>query len=261
MRRAKSDYAIQTVTNALRLLEAFEAGEEFGVTELARVLGLHKNNVFRLLATLEQKGYVTKSVHSDRYRLGSSCLGIGQAFARSHDLVRRARHVLEELALETGETAHLGVLREFQVVHLDGAQSDRLVMTGVRVGLRFPAHCTALGKVLVACSPDGVLESYDRLLVASGIEARTESTIVDRDKLVEHLRAVAARGWASDVDECEVGLSCVAAPVLGPDGRLAAALSVSGPSFRMDVASLETRFVPHVLAAANRLSRDLGHSG
>ncbi len=260
MRRAKSEYAIQTVTNALRLLEAFEAGEEFGVTELSRRLGLHKNNVFRLLATLEQKGYVARSPRSDRYRLGPSCLGVGQSFARSHELVQRARHVLDALAERTGESAHLGVLREFEVIHLTGVQSPRLVMTGVRVGLRLPVHCTALGKVLIACAPPGIQRAYDLQASREGaLEARTPATIVDRDKLLEHLRAVAARGWALDVDECEVGLSCVAAPVFDAEGSVLAALSVSGPTFRLEPTLLESTLSLQVLAAAARLSRDLGH--
>src|SRR5690606_28298325 len=182
MHRAKSEYAIQTVTNAPRVLDVFEADEEIGVTELARRLHLHKNNVFRLLATLEDKGWVEQSEESERYRLGAACLRLARNYARTHGLTRWGRAALEQLARETGETAHLGVLREFEVVHLDGEQSSGLLVSGVRTGLRMPCHSTALGKVLLGCGAPGTIEGYDRQIPARGLEALTRDTIVDRDK-------------------------------------------------------------------------------
>jgi len=257
MQRAKSEYAIQTVSNALRLLEAFDGEEELGVTELARRLSLHKNNVFRLLATLEEKGYVEQS-ERESYRLGNSCLQLAHSFSRTRVLTRLARPALEGLSRETGETTHLAVLRDFEVVHLDGEQSDALVVTALRVGRRRPSHCTALGKVLLACAPPSTLEEYDRRIAATGVPAYTDETIVDRDKLIEHLRDVAARGWALDIEESCRGLACAAAPVHGSEGRLVAALSVSGPAFRLDRSELEGRIAPAVVQAANAVSRQLG---
>ncbi|HPG27145.1 MAG TPA: IclR family transcriptional regulator [Myxococcota bacterium] len=155
--KPKSDYAIQTVTNALRMLEVFHTETEMGVSDLARRLGLHKNNAFRLLATLELAGYIQQTPETELYHLGPRCLELAHAFARSHTLMRQARPILEELARDCGETAHLGVLsrgdRGDEVVHLDGVQPAQLVLTGSRVGERLPAHCTALGKVLLAHAP------------------------------------------------------------------------------------------------------------
>jgi len=257
MHRAKSEYAIQTVSNALRLLEAFDGKEELGVTELAKGLSLHKNHLFRLLATLEEKGYVEQN-ENERYRLGSRCLQLAHSFSRTRALTRLARPALERLACETGETAHLGVLHGFEVVHLDGEQSQDLVVTALRTGKGLPSHCTALGKVLLACAPPGTLEAYDCEVASKGLRACTEQTIVDRDKLIEHLRHVASRGWAVDFEETAVGLSCAAAPVTGGTGWVLAALSISGPAFRLDRDELEGRIVPAVVHAANGLSRQLG---
>ena len=100
MKKPKGDYAIQTVVNAMRLLEAFRDEEELGVTELAQLLSLHKNNVFRLLATLEAQGYIEQSTTSDRYRLGVETLELGQSFLRGRTLLRAARRILEALASE-----------------------------------------------------------------------------------------------------------------------------------------------------------------
>jgi len=261
MKRSKSDYVIQTVTNALRVLEAFRDKEELGVTELSRRLGLHKNNVFRLLATLEDKGYVEQCADSDRYQLGVRCLELGYSYGRSGGLLRHARGILEELARLTGETAHLGTLQDFEVAHLDGEQPDQLVLTGLRIGRRLPVHCTALGKVLLGCGDGYLRERFDRLCVAGGtLRARTEATITDRDKFFEHLRAVGNQGFALDLEESEAGLCCAAAPVFSASGRLVAALSVSGPAFRLGRDTLLDQVVPALLAAADGLSRQLGYS-
>ncbi len=101
--KPKSEYAIQTVTNALRMLEVFHTETEMGVSDLARNLGLHKNNAFRLLATLELAGYIQQTPSTELYHLGPRCLELGHAFARSHTLMNRARPILEELAETTRE--------------------------------------------------------------------------------------------------------------------------------------------------------------
>ena len=259
MRRPKSDYMIHTVRNALRVLEEFRDEAELGVTELARRLGLHKNNVFRILATLEQQGYVDQVGENEAYRLGVRCLELGRAYGASRSLLRLARPVLEELVRRSGESAHLGELRDFEVVHLDGEQGLQLVQTGLRVGRTLPAHCTALGKVMLACARPDEQERFDREVLASGgLAARTPRTLVDRDKLLEHLHGVFAQGFAVDVEECERGLCCAAAPVFDASGRLVGAVSISGPAFRLPEDALQRVAVPAVLAAAQQLSRQLG---
>jgi DNA-binding IclR family transcriptional regulator len=259
MKKQKSEYSIQTVTNALKLLEAFHDEEELGVTELSCRLDLHKNNVFRLLATLEMQGYIEQSARSDRYRLGTGCLQLGQAFFRSRVLLRRARPLLEEMAGRSGESSHLAVMRDFDVIHLDGVASNQLVATGLRIGQCLPLHCTALGKVLLGCSPETVHEEYDRTRVADcPLASLTPATIVDSQKLFDQIRSAAVQGYALDLEECEPGLTCAAAPVFGGEGDVMAAVSVSGPAFRMGEERLLGEVVPLVIDAAARLSRELG---
>lgn len=259
MKRPKSDYVIQTVSNALRLLESFREEEELGVTELSRRLELHKNNVFRLLATLEERGYIEQCAETERYRLGTRCLELGQSFNRTRSLLRRARPVLESLAAESGETAHLGTLQEFEVLHLDAQAAGELVVAGERVGRRLPAHCTALGKSLLAHAGDKALREFDRHVVADArLPSLTDRTITDRDKFFEHLRSVAGEGIAIDLEECVPGLCCVAAPVFGASGSPVAALSVSGPAFRLTEDVLRRDIAPAVQKAAELLSRQLG---
>jgi DNA-binding IclR family transcriptional regulator len=262
MKRSKSDYVIQTVTNALRLLEEFQRDSELGVTELSKRLALHKNNVFRLLATLEQRGYVEQCRGSERYRLGARCAEVAQAFSRNTSLVRYARGELEELARSTRESAHLGILDRFQVVHLDGEQGDQLLGTLLRVGQRLDAHSTALGKAILGCGDAALREDYDREWIRGGeLTGYTAATITDRDKFFEHLRMVASQGYALDVGECSEGLSCASAPIYERGGAVVGALSISGPGSRLDTEVLLDSAVPQVLAAAERLSRHLGWAG
>jgi len=260
MRKAKGDYAILTVTNALRLLEEFRSEMEIGVAELGRRLQLHKNNVFRLLATLEEAGYIEQNTATGRYRLGLAALQLGHAFSRSRPLLARGPAYLEELSASTQESAHLAVLDGFEVVHVAGVAPDRLVASALRVGRRLPVHCTALGKVLLGCAPDSEREAFDKEVVACrGLEPRTRRSIQDGAKFFEHVRTVAGQGFALDLEECEEYLTCAAAPVHDVTGRVVAAISVSAPSSRADEQTLLERIVPRVSAAAERLSRELGH--
>jgi DNA-binding IclR family transcriptional regulator len=128
------------------------------------------------------------------------------------------------------------------------------------VGERLPAHATALGKVLLGCAPDALRQSFDRKIVAGGrLPKRTPTTIDDPTKFFEHLRGVAGHGFALDLEECEPGVRCAAAPVHDAEGRLVAALSVSGPAFRLADARLLDEIAPLVVAAAERLSKELGY--
>ena len=260
MKKPKSDYQIQTVTNALRVLGAFRDEEEIGVAELSRRLGLHKNNVFRLLATLEEEGYIEQDPETERYRLGIRALELGHSFARSRALVERARPVLDALLEATGETTHLAMMDGFDVVPVVGRVPDRMLVAALRLGVRLPLHATALGKVLLGCAPEEQRQAFDREVVSGGkLLARTGHTIEDPVKFFEHIRTVAGHGFALDVGECEVGLGCAAAPVHDASGRVVAALSVSAPLARVSEDGLIREICPKVVEAAERLSHDLGY--
>ncbi len=273
--KPKSEYAIQTVSNALRMLEVFHEESEMGVSDLARRLGLHKNNAFRLLATLELAGYIQQTPATELYHLGPRCLELGHAFARSHTLMSQARPILEKLARDAGETAHLGVLSGREVVHLDGVLPEQLVLTGLRVGNRLDAHATALGKTLLAgeianrslglaptetdsgeTPAPGSLEAE---LAGATLARYTEATLADATKLVEELRAVQLQGYATDLEEYSPGLRCVAAPVRDASARVIGALSLSGPAMRLDESALHGAAAQAVIAAAAALSAELGY--
>jgi IclR family KDG regulon transcriptional repressor len=256
MKKAKSDYLIQSVSRALDILEAFTATEgELGVTELSRRLKLHKNNVFRLLATLETRGYVEQDKESGNYRLGMKTFEVASIFTHHLGLARQARLVLEELARSTGEAAYLGVLDGPSVVCVDLVDTTQPVRVVSHLGRRLAAHATALGKAQLAFrSPEEREELWKRAALAGP----TGRTIVDPSRLADELVRTAEREWALEDEELEPGVRGLAAPVRDYARRVVGAIGVRGPAFRLPLERLETEVAPRVRAAARDVSKRLG---
>ena len=151
VRRDKSNYIIQSVAHALDVLEEFrDETEELGVTELSKKLKLHKNNVFRILATLQSRNYIEQNRSNDNYRLGIKCLELGQTFIHQRGLLKQASPILHDLAETTGETSYISILRGNEVIYLDAVETSSTVRVVSRVGLHMPLHATAAGKALVS---------------------------------------------------------------------------------------------------------------
>ncbi|GAB4277461.1 MAG: IclR family transcriptional regulator [Deferrisomatales bacterium] len=255
-KREKASYVVQSVTNALDLLEAFGGDRaELGLTDLSKRLGLHKNNVFRLAATLESRQFLEQNKATGNYRLGLKLLEFRRAFIAHRNLFELAHPILERVARECGETAYLGVLRGELAVYLDVVETTHPVRVALRVGTGLPLHCTAMGKVLIAFAPPDELE---RLLGKALLGGRTPRTITDKGELLRELERVRQRGYALDLDEYEEGVRCIAAPVRDWSGRVVAGVSVNGPAYRLDDARLERELAPLVCGAARELSQLVG---
>ena len=250
----KPETGLRSVNRALRSLEIIAETGDIGVSELGRRLGVHKATASRLAATLADHGLVERDPLTERYRLGFGLVRLAGAAMAGNDLVRAARPVLEDLADRTRETVNLGVLAGDAVVYIDQASGARSIVSADWVGQRSPLHCTSNGKVLLAFMDD---EDRDRLL-ARPLEPSTEHTIVEPDRLRRQLEEVRGHGYAQTLEELEEGLNAVAAPVRQADGEVVAALSVSGPAFRMRPVDLP-RIARLTMDAAVALSRRLGH--
>src|SRR5215467_1912799 len=151
VRREKSNYIIQSVAHSLDVLEQFAGdAEELGVTELSKRLKLHKNNVFRLLATLESRGYIEQNRATENYRLGIRCLQLGRAYVHHMGLLRQARPIMAELARHVRETTYVAVLRRGSVVPVEVVEADRPVRIVSQLGEALPLHATAAGKAYLA---------------------------------------------------------------------------------------------------------------
>jgi DNA-binding IclR family transcriptional regulator len=256
-RKEKSEYIVQSVDRALDILEAFNYhDEELGVTELSQKLGLHKNNVFRLLATLECRGYIEQDKRTGNYRLGIKTFEVANIFLHHLGLRRQARPILEDLVGGCDETGYLAILDGPEVVYVQMQETSQTVRIVPRLGHRLPAYCTASGKVQLA------YESQDRLVqIFAGytMKKHTPNTIDNFDKLATHLREVARHGYAIDNEELEEGVRCVAAPVRDYSHRVVAGIGLSGPVSRFSIERIEKELVPLVKEAATKISHRLGH--
>jgi len=246
---------VRSVSRAVRALELIAEQGELGVTDLGRGLGVHKATASRLAATLADGGLIERDPVSDRYRLGFGLIRLVGAALAGVDLVRTAHPVLEELAERTRETVNIGVLSGDAVLYLDQVSSSHLIASTNWVGRRTPLHCSSSGKVFLAHLPKPVLEQA----LARPLEAPTPRTVTDPARLRRQLDEVRVRGYAAIQEELEQGLNAVAAPVRQLDGDVAAAVSVSGPSFRVRPVDLP-RLGRLTIDAAGAVSRRLGYT-
>jgi len=246
---------VRSVSRAVRALELIAEQGELGVTDLGRGLGVHKATASRLAATLADGGLIERDPVSDRYRLGFGLIRLVGAALAGVDLVRTAHPVLEELAERTRETVNIGVLSGDAVLYLDQVSSSHLIASTNWVGRRTPLHCSSSGKVFLAHLPKPVLEQA----LARPLEAPTPRTVTDPARLRRQIDEVRVRGYAAIQEELEQGLNAVAAPVRQLDGDVAAAVSVSGPSFRVRPVDLP-RLGRLTIDAAGAVSRRLGYT-
>jgi IclR family transcriptional regulator, KDG regulon repressor len=255
-KKEKTEYLIQAVSHALDLLEQFHGEvDELGVTELSKRLKLHKNNVFRLLATLESRGYIEQNKVTENYRLGLKTLELGQTFIRQMGLLRQSKPVLEDLVRQCNETTYVAILRDFSIIYLDAVETDMTVRVVPRVGSWLPAYCTAAGKIQIAHMSDEELESY---LTTRELKPYTANTITDRDVLKKQLKVVAEQGYAVDDEELDIGVRCVSAPIRDYTRRIIGAVSISGPSMRFGNERMEKELIPLILKASTEISSKLG---
>ncbi len=255
MRREKSNYIIQSVSHSLDVLEQFcEGTEELGVTELSKRLKLHKNNVFRLLATLESRGYIEQNRATENYRLGVRCLQLGQSYVRHMGLLRHALPILTDLVGQARETAYLGVLRRAGVVPVQLVETDRSVRIVSQVGEVLPLHCTAAGKVLLAALTD----EEARPLLPDPLPKFTERTPVDRQALQQQLKTVASNGYAIDMGEHLDDVRAVATPVRDYASNVVGALAIVGPAYRFQAERIDKELGPLAVKAGRELSGRLG---
>ncbi|MFK0119832.1 IclR family transcriptional regulator [Streptomyces sp. NPDC090994] len=222
------------VDKALVLLKSLaELDGKIGVTDLARRTRLTKSTTFRLLGILQRHDLVER-VGSD-YRLSARLFDIGARVYGSTPLVLHERLMpyLADLYEMTHETVHLAVLHGTDIVYVNKLQGHRAIRSPSRIGARLPAHCTGVGKALLAFDHDAA-----EATITAGLTARTVHTCTDPEQLRTELRRIRQEGIAYDRQEALPGLSCVAVPVMGSAGRPVAALSVAGCTRRIDAARL-----------------------
>ncbi len=258
VRRDKTNYVIQSVAHALDVLEQyFGDADEIGVTELSKRLKLHKNNVFRLLATLEARGYIEQNRATENYRLGIKCLHLGRRYIHHMGLVRQARPILGDLAHKTRESAFVAIARREGVVPLETAEPEtQTVRITSPIGQTLPLHCTAAGKAHLAFDPEEQLQQT----LPERLHQYTQRTIVDRAQLIEQLRTVARDGYSMDCGEYIEEISSAAVPIRDYTRSVVGSLAVAGPAYRMALERIISEIAPHLLEAGRELSYRLGYN-
>ncbi len=257
-KREKVNYTIQSVSHALDILESFTKTEdELGVTELSKRLGLHKNNVFRLLATLEHRGYIEQNKATENYRLGPKTLQIGSIFIEQRECRRQARPILEELMAASGETAVVAVLRANKVIYMDSVETGKTVRAVSRIGAMLPAHCTAVGKAQLAQLSTADVE---RLYPETSLPSLTDRSIKTRDQLIAELKRTVEKGYALESEECDAEVRSIAVPVRDFYQNVIAAIGIVAPAGRLTDERLEKGDVLALLhEAGGALSAKLGY--
>lgn len=246
---------VQSIDRAVKILKCFSSRRpELRLTEIADELDLNKSTVHGIITTLKYHGLIDQDEESQKYRLGLALLGLGSIVKDSLKINKIARPYIDEICSRLGETVHLGALDKDEVVYLEKAESHQSMRIVTTIGARLPAYCTGVGKAMMAYVDEETLID----LLPDKFERFTPNTITDKNVLLEVLREVRARGYAMDYQEHDLGLTCVAAPVLDSAGRANYAISVSGPSIRMTEAKIEEA-IKLVKEAAEEISRSLGY--
>ena len=247
---------LQSVDRALQVLELLASWGSGGVSELANEIGVHKSTAFRLLGALEARDLVEQTTERGKYRLAFGLAKLARRVDIQPEITEQARSLTEALAHKVGESINVAVLRETFVVNVVQSRGQASIASHNWIGQLTPLHATSSGKVLLAH-----LDPASRAaLIDQGLERFTANTHTDPALLESELALVLDRGHAMTYGELEVGLNAVAVPVRGEDGSVVAALSASGPAYRLTPERI-AEILDKIEAAGGELSRRLGHWG
>lgn len=249
---------VPAVSRALDILELFLEGDgTLSAPEITRKLQLPRTTVHELVTTLAARSYlVPVPGQPGRYRLGVRTYQLGSRYAEQLDLAAEGHQVARAVAESCGETVHVAVLEDVDVIYIAKVDSTHAVRMVSAAGRRLPAHCTAVGKMLLASLTP---EELDARLPSDGeLRAMTPNSITSPEELRRHLAEIRERGVASEQRESNPDVSCVAAPVRDRAGKVVAALSISVPMVRWS-AKRQDELAELAVKGAGELSERLGH--
>ncbi|HEY4036555.1 MAG TPA: IclR family transcriptional regulator [Ktedonobacteraceae bacterium] len=238
-----STSGVQSVERALDLLEYLaQSSRWMRISELSADTGQPVGTIHRLLQTLIARDYVVRDSNTRRYALGPAFSALAGSNLIMPNWQEIATPLLRELVEISGETANLVVMEGDRAVYAAQAPSMRIIRMFTELGNKVPLHCTGCGKILLAYQPERIVRS---IIARTGLPMRTATTITDPIQFGQELATIRQRGYGLDNGEQEEGVRCIAVPVFGPDEKVVAAISVSGPSNRLDLSQAPI-FAPHL---------------
>lgn len=241
---------VRVLHKTLDILETIKRSDAgYRLADLSREVELPKATVYRILTTLEGRGYLDRAADGS-YRMAKKLFDLQRSAPLEQILNRVAEPVMERLAAASKETVNMGILDAGEVVVINTVESPQAVRMSSKIGNRRLLHATALGKVLLAGMRD---KEVMRLVRLRGLARLTEHTLTTKTAVLAEIQKVRRQGWALDDQENEIEGRCVGAPIFGPDQRVIGALSISGPEFRMDLKRARS-LVPEVQAACAEIS-------
>lgn len=256
MEKTCPNYPIKVLDKSLSILETLlQHNSPMSMTEISEKLGLYPSTIHRILDTLRHWGYVEQEPHNQKYQLGMKLIELGMTKLHQMDLAREVTPYLKELVRQCNETVHLGVLEEGDVLYLAKEESSQTIRMVSYVGRRAPIHCTALGKVLLAYLSE---EKRKDILDKKGLPSLTEKTITNKKELEKEFCKIREQGFALDRGEFEKGVRCLAAPIRDYQGKVIAAISISGPAFRIDVNTRNNQ-KEALIEISKKISKRLGY--
>ncbi len=244
---------IQSVDRALSILEYLAEFGESSVTDIAVKLDIHKSTAFRLLATLEKRGFVMQEADRGKYRLGFNLLHLAGSITADLELIKIAKPFCKSLSEKTQETVNLGVLENDSVLNIDQVIGSSNIVSHNWVGHKNPLNCTSTGKAIMAFLPRTEQASY-----LKSLKSCTKHSHTDAVDLKIELQGIQEQGYAYTIEELELGLNAVAAPIFNQAARVIAAVSVSGPSYRLSQDKLQN-LGKLTKATAQSISEQLGY--
>lgn len=248
--------AVKSLQTAFDVVDAVERLDDPGVTDVSEEVGVAKSTVFDHLQTLEANDFVVKN-GDGAYRIGLRFLDYGGKARSRLDLYRIAKPEVEKLAEETGELVNLVVEEKGMGVYVDYVRGEESVNLDTYVGKREQLHSTAFGKAMLAHMPE---PRVDEILERHGLPPETDRTVTSRSALEDRLERVRERGYALDREERLDGLRCVAAPVTSSESGVIGAVSISGPTSRLEGERLTDELADEVIRTANIIEINLTYS-
>ncbi len=246
---------VQAIDRAVMILNCFnEDRKELKLSDISEILDLNKSTVHGIISTLKYHGLIDQDEETQKYRLGLYLMALGERVANSLDIIEISSPIIKELCIKAEETVHLGTLDNMEVVYIDKKESNQSMRIFSAIGARNPAYSTGIGKALLAYVGKEKLNK----IIPDELEAYTANTITKKSDLLKELERIRQNGYSMDNEENNVGLTCIAAPVFDNHGFAKYAISVSGPTIRMNYKKIEeTKEL--VVEAANEISKKLGY--